>query len=299
MRRYVLLFLALMAGCATTETKRTPAPIPPVAYPPVQPNKQSANREIPDVAVVLGPGGAKALAHVGVIKALQENRIPIRKVIGIEWGALVAAAFGLHGQYHDVEWKIYRLDQVDLSGKAGFLGLGHGDHTVKVMDNYLRDNFGSAEIANMKIPFACPARSFWTGATVLQQKGQVTDAIRRCLPFPPLFQVQGNWLAAATRARDVVEELRAQGFRLVIFVDVLGSGSPLPKEKLIEEPLDMILWQDIQRSMVEAGSAATEFIRVSTDGIYIDRFDQRKELVQVGEQEGQRAAQRLSAKYGF
>src|SRR5689334_6496276 len=54
-----------------------------------QPLPPITKEEPKKVAVILGPGGAKALAHVGVLRALQEQRIPIGKVIGLEWGALI------------------------------------------------------------------------------------------------------------------------------------------------------------------------------------------------------------------
>jgi predicted acylesterase/phospholipase RssA len=255
-------------------------------------------REIPNVAVVLGPGGAKALAHAGVIKALQDNRIPIGRIIGIEWGALVAAAYAAHGQSHEVDWKLYRLDQIDLSAR-GLFGIGRGDRTIKILDGYLKENFGNVDFASLKIPFSCPARNYWSGLISPQRRGSLSDALRKCLPFPPLFQIRGNWLAAATASRAMVEELKAENYRLVIFVDVLGGGLPFQKEKLTDDPSSVIIWQEVQRSINEAEGLATETIRVSTDGIYLDQFGSRKELTQAGEQEGIRAAARLSSKYGF
>lgn len=254
-------------------------------------------REIPTVTLVLGPGGAKALAHAGVIKALQESRIPVSRVIGIEWGSLAGAAFAAHGQYHEVEWKLYKLDQIDLSSKGGFFGFSR-DRTIKVMNAYLRDNFGNINLANMKIPFSCPGRSFATGAMVWMRMGTAADGLRKCLPFPTLFQLQGNWLAAPTHAREVVQTLKSEGKGLIVFVDVLGAGSPFPKDKA-PDASSVLLWQDMQRSVAEAQALAGEVIRVGTDGISMDRFDRRKELFQLGEQEGARAAQRLSSKYGF
>jgi NTE family protein len=254
-------------------------------------------RQIPTVTIVLGPGGAKAMAHAGVLKAFQENRIPIGQVIGIEWGALVGAAFAAHGQYHEVEWKLYKLEQIDMSGK-GFLGLS-SDHSVKILDTYFKDNFGALDSSSLKIPFACPSRSYWTGTLVWQRKGLVREEIRKCLPFSPLFQIQGSWLAASTHVREVVEQLKADGHKLVVLVDVLGSSIPFSKDNLLDDSSSMILWQDVQRSIAKAALVADEVIHISTKGVFVDHFDQRKELVQVGEQEGLRAAQRLSAKYGF
>src|SRR5580658_9748240 len=105
MRKQWLIILLVLSACKTAPTRNlpttpenTPSPTNPAGpvvslTSPVLPSKEGAiTREIPNVAVVLGPGGNKAIAHAGVIKALQENRIPIARIVGVEWGALVAAA---------------------------------------------------------------------------------------------------------------------------------------------------------------------------------------------------------------
>ena len=105
--------------------------------------------------------------------------------------------------------------------------------------------------------------------------------------------------AAATQSRSIVEQLRNEGYKVVLFVDVLGATPPLAKEKFTDDPASVVIWQEVQRSVAEAETLASDVIRVSTEGVFVDRFDRRKELVQAGEQEGIRAAARLSSKYGF
>jgi predicted acylesterase/phospholipase RssA len=296
MRKVIFTLIVLLVSCRTQSQKSLPTS--PSNTPSPGGSKDTPfTREIPSVAVVFGPGGAKALAHAGVIKALQENRIPIGRVVGIEWGALIAAAFAAHGQFHEVDWKLYRLDQVDLNSK-GLFGIGHGDRTIKILDGYLKENFGNIDTTSMKIPFSCPARNYWTG-NLASPRGTMSDTLRKCLPFPPLFQIRGNWLAGATASRQIVEQLKSENYRLVIFVDVLGNSLPFEKEKFTDDPESVIIWQEVQRAASEAAGLASEVIRVPTDGIFLDRFNARKELAQAGEQEGIRAAKALSAKYGF
>ena len=184
------------------------------------------------MALVLGPGGAKALAHAGVIKALQENHIPINRIVGIEWGALVAASFAIHGQFHEVDWKLYRLDQVDLSAK-GLFGIGHGDRTIKVLDGYLKENFGNIDYANLKIPFSCPARNYWTGALDPPAAGTIERRLTvRVYGFHHSFKSRGNWIAGATaEPTDCRAAEKPKTFRIVIFVDVLGAATSLRKKK--------------------------------------------------------------------
>ncbi len=124
-----ILFLSILAivleGCRTALRRARRADgrastdsgvADPVGAPPIQtpqdeapsaPSANSARR----VAVILGPGGGKSFAHVGVLKALQQQRVPIEKVVGLEWGALMGGLFAIKGTTHDVEWKLYKLEQ--------------------------------------------------------------------------------------------------------------------------------------------------------------------------------------------
>ena len=110
-----------------------------------EPSKQSppppAHNEARKVAVILGPGGAKAFAHVGVLKAFQQQRIPIDKIEGLEWGALIGALYSEKAQINDVEWKLYRMEQRNLPLPKGFFAKRLGEETIKIMDDYLQDAF--------------------------------------------------------------------------------------------------------------------------------------------------------------
>lgn len=300
--RYLLFgfLVSLLFGCKTEPTK--PQVLPKVGEvggaPKATPTENLVRQEVPTVTLVLGPGGAKSLAHAGVIKALQERRIPIARVVGIEWGALIAGLFAAQGQHQAVEWKLYKLDQLDLTNRGGFFGFSR-DRTIKPLEGFLKDNFGSIEVANLKVPFACPSRSFWTGAMVMQKRGAMTEVLRKCLPFPGVFEVDTTWFAAATHSREVVESLVGDPRTLVVFVDVLGSSGMFSKERGVNDPLSVLFWQDVQRSVQGAKALSGEVIQVSTDGFLGEKFDSRKELFQLGEQEGIKAAQRLATKYGY
>jgi NTE family protein len=255
--------------------------------------------ETKKVAVILGPGGAKALAHVGVLKAFQQQRIPIDKVVGLEWGALIAALYADKGQVNDVEWKLYKMEQKGLPRPKGFFTKRLGEDTVKVMDDYLQEAFGKTEVSGARIAFGCPSRSIWTGVVTWQSRGAMRDAVRRCLPFPPLFKAQGTVLAGASQATEAVELLRREGYNVIILVNVLGSALPVAQDSLLENLNYVILWQEVKRALHETSKYGVEVVNVDTSSYPMVQFESKKELVNLGESAGQSAANQLVNKYGF
>lgn len=266
-------------------------PEPPPPLPAEVPKK---------VALILGPGGAKAFAHVGVLKALQQQRIPIDKVVGLEWGALIAGLFAVKGQVHDVEWKLYKMEQQNLPYPKGFFtSKGPGEESSRVMDGFLQDAFGKDEIGRSKVDFACPSRTIWTGVVAWQAKGSYADAVKRCLPYPPVFKTQGTFIAGASQLNEAIERLIKEGYNVIIFSNVLGSAMPVPQENLMENLNHVILWQEVKRALADAGKYNIDIINVDTSAFPIVRFDGKKDLVVIGEKAGSAAASNLVSKYRF
>jgi len=274
----------------TPATPETPAPAP-----------APLPREVPKkVAVVLGPGGAKAFAHVGVLKALHQNRIPVDKVVGLEWGALVGALYAAKGQVHDVEWKLYKMEQHNLPYPKGlFSSRGPGEESAKVMDNFIQESLAREEIGRSKIDFNCPTRTIWTGVVSWQTRGLYSEAVKRCLPYPPVFKAQGTFIAGASAVSETMEKLIREGYNVIIFVNVLGSAMPFAQENLLENLNHVILWQEVRRAALDAVKYNVDMINVDTSSYPAVGFGAKKELVVLGEKAGANAAAALISKYRF
>ena len=59
--------------------------------------------------------------------------------------------------------------------------------------------------------------------------------MKRCLPFPPLFKVQGTFVAGASQASEAVDRLRNEGYNVIVLVNVLGSAMPVGQDALLEK----------------------------------------------------------------
>jgi NTE family protein len=251
------------------------------------------------VAVILGPGGAKALAHVGVLKAFEQQRLPIQKIIGLEWGALVAGLYSVKGQINDVEWKLYKMEQRGLPVPKGFFAKNLGENPIKIMDDYFADAFQRQEVSAAHLAFECPSRSLWTGVVVWQNRGLYKDVMKRCLPYPPLFRTQGTFLAGPSQVQEAIERLRGEGFNVIILVNVLGSALPVAQDVAMDNLDYVLLWQEVKHAMLEAEKLGVEVVNVDTSPYPMVQFEAKKDLLTLGESAGQKAAAALISKYGF
>lgn len=253
---------------------------------------------LPKVGVILGPGGIKTMAHTAVLKELLRARIPIEHIVGLEWGSLVGALYAKKAKIHEAEWQLYRLKKSDLPGKSLFSG-GYSAENINKMGKFLNKHLGTYRLQDMAVPFSCPSKSVVSGKLVWQRGGSSRKAIKRCMPYPPLFKPTGSWVAAATSIRESVAYLKKAGAELVIFVDVLGEGEVLSSQELLKEYRSAIIWQEVKRAIRMERHLATEVIDVNTRRFNILNFESRKSLLSAGEVAGRKAADRIVEKYGF
>lgn len=267
------------------EPKAPPAP-PPT---PVMPKK---------IGIILGPGGAKALAHAGVLKELQKARIPIHSVIGLEWGALVGGLYAQRGQSHEMEWKLYKLEKQNLPGK-GFLSSRLKPESIASLREYLRDSFSRQDAAKTQLEFSCPAQTVDVSDFRWLNRGELAGTVETCMAFPPLFVSERGLWAGAGAANAAVDRLRAEGADFIIFVNVLNSGPLADLRQLPDSGASAILWQEVRRDLRAASVRVNEWIEVDTAAVFLSDFTKRRELVAAGEKAGLNAAKTMANKYGF
>ena len=139
-----------------------------------------------NVSLVLGSGGARGLAHIGVIRHLQENGYKIQSISGCSIGSLIGGVYAA-GKLDILEqWMldITKLDIVsmlDLSWKAS--GLINGDAVI----NKLVDLIGDVQIEDLDIPFTAVAADIKNQKEVWMNKGSLFDAIRASVSLPLLL----------------------------------------------------------------------------------------------------------------
>jgi NTE family protein len=148
--------------------------------------KELKNRK--KVGLALSGGGWRGIAHIGVLKALEENNIPIDFIAGTSAGALFGGLYSYFGNYKELENFVTKFGYRDLFKavvdpriRGGFL---KGQKMVK----YLNDLTNHAKIEDLKIPFSAVTTDLITSNTHYIRDGKLSEAIRASVSIPLVFR---------------------------------------------------------------------------------------------------------------
>lgn len=138
------------------------------------------------ISLVLGSGGARGLAHIGVIQVLEEKGYRIRSISGSSMGALIGGIYAAGKLDTYAEWvcaldrlDVLRLLDLSLSGSALFKG--------ERIINTLRELIGDRNIEDLSISFTAIATDLEESKEVWLSTGPLFDAIRASIAFPTVF----------------------------------------------------------------------------------------------------------------
>ncbi|NCF75050.1 MAG: patatin family protein [Xanthomonadaceae bacterium] len=182
------------------------------------------NKKYPKIGLALGSGGVKGLAHIGVIKVLKANNIPIDYITGSSIGALVGAFYAANKNINKLEkialeatWRT-GLSVVDPTFKGGLVKGERLENLIKIwLTNDLRFN-------DLKIPLVVIATDLITGKEVHIKQGNIIKAIRASSSVPIVFQpvkYKNKLLADGGLSNPLPDEVaRAMGADIVIAVNL-------------------------------------------------------------------------------
>jgi len=210
----------------------------------------------PRVGLVVGSGGIKCAAAVGLWKALRREGIEVDLAVGCSGGSIYTAALAL-GQ--DVGWAEERTHVMwrDLFRRVHYRSLlrvalprlfGYSER-VGILDDrriagVMRDLYGDATFADTRIPLWIAATDLRTGERVNLDEGRIADAVRASIAIPVLL-----------RPWPVNGRLLVDG----------GASNPLPVDVAIREGCDVIIAMGFETPVVEEfGSVLRTFAQAGT-----------------------------------
>ena len=138
------------------------------------------------VSLVLGSGGARGLAHIGVIDWLTGNGYEIRSIAGSSMGAMIGGIYAAGKLDVYTRWvlALRRLDVIRLLDLSfGSTGLFKGERVIDV----LKELIGDRNIEDLPVPFTAVATDIQNGKEVWLSRGPLFDAIRASIAIPTIF----------------------------------------------------------------------------------------------------------------
>jgi NTE family protein len=217
---WLSLALALAAGCTWTEE------VPPDRLPRFIPANGGT---APMVALVLGSGGPRGFAHIGVLKVLEENGIRPDLVIGSSVGAMVGALYAAGTSARDLERLAHEINVMEF---FEFRMLGGQLATGSAIQAYVNERVGRKPIEALGMPFAAGATRLSDRKFVLFNRGDTGLAVRASSATPAQFEpvrVGSELYADADLSSPVpIQAARSLGARFVIAVDVSAYEKDTP-----------------------------------------------------------------------
>ena len=139
------------------------------------------------VSLVLSSGGARGIAHIGVIEELESQGFEIKSVAGSSMGAVVAGVYAM-GCIEDYKKWLLSLKKTDVLNLMDFTfsksGLIKGEKVFKAMRTFIPDK----NIEDLEIPFVAVATDIMNEKEVIFSKGSVYDAMRASTAIPTVFK---------------------------------------------------------------------------------------------------------------
>jgi NTE family protein len=190
--------------------------------------EDAAKRERPRVGLALSGGAARGIAHVGVLRVLEEHRIPIDVVAGTSAGSLVAAALAAGMTVAEIERLARSLRWRDV-GRMTLSRLGIQSNSR--MEEFARARLPITRFEDLKMPLAVVATDLHNGsAVVMCGEGDVAFAIRASCALPgwyvPVTDERGRQLVDGGLVANIpTAAARSIGADIVIAVDVNTEGA--------------------------------------------------------------------------
>jgi NTE family protein len=316
-----LMLSAPCAGLAQVPVSESPGELVGGVPEQVPAEARLASLGRPAVGLVLSGGGARGLAHVGVLKVLERERIPVDLIAGTSMGAIVGGLYASGLTAAEIEDEIKRLDWVgafasrvsrqDLSQRrkeqdfevspllefgirADGLTAPLGAVSSRVLESHLRRmTLGSTQVHDfdrLPTPFRAIATDMETGQAVVMESGDLARALRSSMSVPGVFaptEVDGRILGDGGLVNNLpVDVVRQMGAQRVIAVNI---GTPLSARDALgsitgvtAQMINILTEQNVQRSLQSLGPQDV-LIAPRLEGLSAGDFDRAIDLMRLGE----------------
>lgn len=155
--------------------------------------------ETAGIGLALGGGSARAMAHIGALKALESKNLAPQAVAGTSYGAFIAALYALLGSANALEKLMYQQNTLDFWEQSLDFGLHRaslmsGQRAVRWLEYRY---FQGASFNDLRVPLAIACTDTGTGELTVLREGSVAKAIMASCALPGLIGAvnwQGRWL---------------------------------------------------------------------------------------------------------
>lgn len=274
------LLLLPLASCAGREVKPIPVETP---------------RKPVKVALVLGAGAAKGFAHVGVLKVLEANSVPVHMVVGTSVGSLVGSLYAYGYPAYDLQKIAMGLERGEL---VDLTVPDNGFVKGELLEAYVNRMIRGTTMENLRIPFYVIATDIGSGEEVVFGRGNTGRAVRASCSIPGIFQPvrigDRTYVDGGVVSPVAVDVARRMGADAVIAVDISGGVSDATPDTTLDTIFQSIniMYSKIAESQ---RSRADVVILPKVGHIASGDFTKRHEAILEGEKAAQDVLPKIQA----
>lgn len=269
------------------------------------------------VGLVLSGGGAKGLAHIGAIKAIEEAGVRIDYIGGTSMGAIIGSLYASGYSSEELDsivrstnfniliqdeiprraMTFYEKESVDRYAislpfdnfKLGFpTGLSKGQNIYNLMSGLTVHLDNETDFSKLPIPFFCVATDVETGQEVILDKGSLANAVAASGAIPTVFapvKIDNRLLIDGGVVNNYpIEELKKRGADVVIGVDVQDSLLTRKKLKGVFDILTQVTNFRTIKDMKSKIPKTDVYIRPNIDNFSIFSFEEASSIIKAGEE---------------
>jgi NTE family protein len=272
----------------------------------------------PRIALALEGGGALGIAHVGVLKVLEELGVPIDMVAGTSMGALAGGLYSLGYSALDIEAIVEHVDwgeifvedtrsrertiRSDIENSRYFAelafdrdgfrsrgGLLGGRNVVALLDRLTLGVPAEADFDELPRKYRAVATDLESGKEVDFSRGNLSDAMRASMSFPAIFSpysLGGRYYVDGGVVNNLpVDVAKGMGADVVIAVHIVG-GEAYDRKKAERSPVDAAMrsLDQLTRTNIQSRLDMADFvITVDLEGYWITDFAKSGEILAKGE----------------
>lgn len=256
-------------------------------------------KERPLIGLALGAGMARGCAHVGVLRELEKNRIPIDLIAGTSVGSLIGGAYAAGLSPDQIEELALKISWNDLGRwTVSTMGFYNSERT----EDYVRKHFPVTEFEKARIPFGAVATDIQTGRMVVFTEGSLPLAIRASCALPIFYtpvMVNGRMMVDGGLVGHIPASVaRLMGADIVIAIDVNSQQLPIPRPTHLLSVMSQAL-SIMGRSAIEyLYEDADVVIRPKIERVRPDDLSKAAEMIAAGEEAARRVIPKIKRLLG-
>ncbi len=271
----------------------------------------------PKVGLVLSGGGAKGLAHIGILKVLEEAGVRIDYIGGTSMGAIIGGLYAsgytasqLDSLFRNTDYTTLIQDDIPRSAKTFYekeesekyaltlpfdkfqisfpSALSKGQNVYNLLSRLTSQVDSISDFSKLPIPFFCVATNIETGKEVILDKGYLPRAITASGALPSLFspvEIDGKILMDGGVVNNYpIDEVRSKGMDIIIGADVQDS---LKDRNSLKSALEVLVQINNYRTindMVKKRGKTDVYIQPDIKNFSVVDFTSSKEIVEAGEE---------------